>query len=123
MTEKGADMVLGKQRIIGTEVEWIIIGSRIAEGADLGRPGEILSLPGRSRTLFSLFPEELAPRQLAFITDRIWLLNGALVYMDTGFHLEYASPEGLGPQRAYVYERAGEEGVEDLIARANREMP
>ena len=44
----------------------------------------------------------------------VFLENGARLYLDTGFHPEYATPECASPRQLIVYDKAGERILEDL---------
>ena len=45
----------------------------------------------------------------------VFLENGARLYLDTGFHPEYATPECDDVMDLVVYDKAGERIVEDLL--------
>ena len=59
----------------------------------------------------------------AALTPNIFLPNGARLYVDTGFHPEYATPECDAVLDLVACDRAGERIVEDLVRRAQRRLP
>jgi proteasome accessory factor A len=52
----------------------------------------------------------------------VFLENGARLYVDTGFHPEYATPECDDLLDLVAYDRAGERIIEDLVRRADRRL-
>jgi proteasome accessory factor A len=52
-----------------------------------------------------------------------FLQNGARLYVDTGFHPEYATPECDNLLDLVAYDRAGERLVEDLVRGAEARLP
>jgi proteasome accessory factor A len=97
-----------RRRIFGLESEYGLTCSR--EGCP-PVPVEVLA-----RYLF----EEVVPCTL---TPNIFLPNGARLYVDTGFHPEYATPECDAVLDLVACDRAGERIVEDLVRRAQRRLP
>src|SRR5213594_2592295 len=53
----------------------------------------------------------------------VFLENGARLYVDTGFHPEYATPECDDLFDLIAYDRAGERIIEDLVMRTDRRLP
>jgi proteasome accessory factor A len=97
-----------RRRIFGLESEYGLTCTR--EGCP-PVPVEILA-----RYLF----EEVVPCTL---TPNIFLPNGARLYVDTGFHPEYATPECDEVLGLVACDRAGERIVEELVRRAERRLP
>jgi proteasome accessory factor A len=97
-----------KRRIFGLESEY---GVTCTEG---GRP--VLTPEVLARYLF----EEVVPSPRYPST---FLQNGARLYVDTGFHPEYATPECDDLLDLVTYDRAGERLVEDLVRRAEARLP
>ena len=97
-----------RRRIFGLESEYGLSCTR--EGCP-PVPVEVLA-----RYLF----EEVVPCSL---TPNIFLPNGARLYVDTGFHPEYATPECDAVLDLVACDRAGERIVEDLVRRAQRRLP
>jgi proteasome accessory factor A len=52
----------------------------------------------------------------------VFLENGARLYLDTGFHPEYATPECDDVVDLCVYDKAGERLVEDLLNQAEKRL-
>src|SRR5262250_583201 len=52
----------------------------------------------------------------------VFLENGARLYLDTGFHPEYASPECDDIADLVVHDKAGERIVEDLLHQAEKRL-
>ena len=52
----------------------------------------------------------------------VFLENGARLYLDTGFHPEYATPECDDVMDLVVYDKAGERIVEDLLHQAEKRL-
>ena len=48
----------------------------------------------------------------------VFLENGARLYLDTGFHPEYATPECDDVAELVIHDKAGERIVEDLLHQA-----
>ncbi len=107
-------------RIIGTETEYgwdARLGNRVVF--------QIMNASHGPRFFRDFVHPSIRPARFLFPaagTTRVFLLNGACWYQDTGFHPEYASPEGLGPREAALYEVAGGRIVEDIVKRANQEL-
>jgi proteasome accessory factor A len=97
-----------KRRIFGLENEY---GLTCTAGGQM-----LLSADVLSRYLF----EELLPFA---ITPSVFLENGARMYVDTGFHPEYATPECDDLLDLVAYDRAGERILQDLVRRAQRRLP
>src|SRR5215510_4185194 len=53
----------------------------------------------------------------------VFLENGARLYLDTGFHPEYATPECDDVAELVVHDKAGERIVEDLLHQAEALIP
>lgn len=100
-------------RIIGTETE-------LGDYATLKGTHCDMIKGGRWDIFFKrCIPEELYP-QCFLPSQNIFLLNGARLYTDTGSHLEYAAPEGLGPGDAMLNELAGDRNIEEMAELANQ---
>jgi proteasome accessory factor A len=97
-----------KRRIFGLESEYGITCTNES------RP--VLTCELLARYLF----EELVPSPKY---PNVFLENGARLYVDTGFHPEYATPECDGLLDLVAYDRAGERIIEDLVRRADRRLP
>jgi proteasome accessory factor A len=97
-----------RRRIFGLESEYGVTCTRDGYPPV---PVEVLA-----RYLF----EEVVPCTL---TPNIFLPNGARLYVDTGFHPEYATPECDQVLDLVACDRAGERIVEDLVQRAQRRLP
>jgi proteasome accessory factor A len=52
----------------------------------------------------------------------VFLENGARLYLDTGFHPEYATPECDDLVEVVVHDKAGERVVEDLLHQAEKRL-
>jgi proteasome accessory factor A len=52
----------------------------------------------------------------------VFLENGARLYLDTGFHPEYATPECDDIMELVVHDKAGERIVEDLLHQAEKRL-
>src|SRR6267143_1868276 len=52
----------------------------------------------------------------------VFLENGARLYLDTGFHPEYATPECDDVAELVVHDKAGERIVEDLLHQAEKRL-
>jgi proteasome accessory factor A len=96
-----------KRRIFGLESEYGAICT--SEGRSVLTP-ELLA-----RYLF----DELVPSTRY---PNVFLENGARLYVDTGFHPEYATPECDDLLDLVAYDRAGERIVEDLVRHADRRL-
>jgi proteasome accessory factor A len=96
-----------RRRIFGLESEYGVVCTW--EGQPVLTP-EVLA-----RYLF----EEVVP---SAHYPNVFLENGARLYVDTGFHPEYATPECDDLLDLVAYDRAGERIVEDLVARADRRL-
>jgi proteasome accessory factor A len=57
------------------------------------------------------------------MVPNMFLQNGARLYVDTGFHPEYATPECDDLGDLVAADRAGERIVEELVRRAQRRLP
>ena len=97
-----------KRRIFGLESEYGVTCTR--EGQSL------LTADILARYLF----DEVTPYPR---TPNIFLENGARLYVDTGFHPEYATPECDNLLDLVAYDRAGERILEDLVLRTDRRLP
>jgi len=97
-----------RRRIFGLESEYGVICTR---GGCARLPVELVA-----RYLF----EEVVPCAL---TPNLFLENGARLYVDTGFHPEYATPECDELLDLVACDRAGERIVADLVRRAQRRLP
>ena len=97
-----------RRRIFGLESEYGVTCTRDGQSV---LPPELLA-----RYLF----DELVP---ASRYPNLFLENGARLYVDTGFHPEYATPECDRLLDLVAYDRAGERLVEDLVRRADGRLP
>ena len=97
-----------RRRIFGLENEYGVTCMR--EGLPVLAP-ELLA-----RYLF----EEAVPNAKY---PNVFLENGARLYVDTGFHPEYATPECDDLLELVACDRAGERIVEDLVRRADARLP
>jgi proteasome accessory factor A len=97
-----------KRRIFGLESEYGITCTH--EGQSL------LTADLLARYLF----DEVTPYPR---TPNIFLENGARLYVDTGFHPEYATPECDDLLDLVAYDRAGERILEELVLRTDRRLP
>src|SRR5881628_3001696 len=52
----------------------------------------------------------------------VFLENGARLYLDTGFHPEYATPECDDVTELVIHDKAGERIVEDLLHQAEKRL-
>src|SRR3972149_3681592 len=52
----------------------------------------------------------------------VFLENGARLYLDTGFHPEYATPECDNVEELVIHDKAGERIVEDLLHQAEKRL-
>src|SRR3989475_8356230 len=52
----------------------------------------------------------------------VFLENGARLYLDTGFHPEYATPECDDVAELVIHDKAGERIVEDLLHQAEKRV-
>src|SRR5687767_15845106 len=52
----------------------------------------------------------------------VFLENGARLYLDTGFHPEYATPECDDVKELVIHDKAGERIVEDLLHQAEKRL-
>src|SRR5438128_12157896 len=52
----------------------------------------------------------------------VFLENGARLYLDTGFHPEYATPECDDVVELVIHDKAGERIVEDLLHQAEKRL-
>src|SRR5574341_2240153 len=52
----------------------------------------------------------------------VFLENGARLYLDTGFHPEYATPECDDVAELVIHDKAGERIVEDLLHQAEKRL-
>src|SRR5438093_553828 len=55
-------------------------------------------------------------------TANVFLENGARLYLDTGFHPEYATPECDDITDLVIHDKAGERIVEDLLHQAEKRL-
>ena len=97
-----------RRRIFGLESEYGITCTRD------GRP--VLSPDVIARYLF----EELTPRRPY---PDVFLENGGRLYVDTGFHPEYATPECDDLLELVASDRAGERIVATLVQKADARLP
>jgi proteasome accessory factor A len=97
-----------RRRIFGLESEY---GLTCTENGSVTLSPDVLA-----RFLF----EEVA----AFApVPNLFLPNGARLYVDTGFHPEYATPECDDLYDLVVSDRAGERFIEQLVRGAQRRLP
>ncbi len=97
-----------KRRIFGLESEYGITCT------SEGRP--VLTPEVVARYLF----EEVVPSPRY---PNTFMENGARLYVDTGFHPEYATPECDDLLQLVAYDRAGERIMGDLVQRAAARLP
>jgi proteasome accessory factor A len=97
-----------KRRIFGLESEYGITCTRE------GRP--VLTPEMVAQYLF----DEIVPRPPH---PNVFLENGARLYVDTGFHPEYATPECDDLLDLVASDRAGERIVANLVRRADLRLP
>ena len=97
-----------KRRIFGVESEY---GLTCTE-----RGNTIMSADVLARHLF----EDIA---IFAMVPNIFLPNGARLYVDTGFHPEYATPECDDLEDLVASDRAGERIIEDLVRGAQKRLP
>ena len=90
------------QRVLGVETEF---------GLSARSGGRRLSAPEAADLLFG-------PVVAAHRSCDVFLANGGRLYLDVGAHPEYATPECRTPAQLLVAERAGDEVVAGLAARA-----
>src|SRR6476659_10448814 len=55
-------------------------------------------------------------------SSNVFLRNGARLYLDTGFHPEYATPECDDITDLVIHDKAGERIVEDLLHQAEKRL-
>ncbi len=91
------------ERVLGVETEY-----GLSARTDSGR----LSAPEAAETLFR-------PVVAEHRSANAFLVNGGRLYLDVGAHPEYATPECRTPRQLLVAERAGDEIVARLAARAS----
>jgi proteasome accessory factor A len=102
---------LPKKAVLGLETEYAL-GS--PKGRSLGDQRHLIA-------------DQLlaAMRRYPFLPDRdkrgLHLGNGALVYLDTGYHVEWATPELTNPFDAVVWDKAGERMLEEAAAACRKE--
>ena len=96
-------------RLLGMETEYAVTGFRrgVACGAEQAAHGLL----------------EAARRDLPHLRDRgsphgLFLGNGARLYLDTGLHPEYATPECVDPRDVVRYVRAGDRVLSRLASDA-----
>jgi proteasome accessory factor A len=97
-----------KRRIFGLESEYGVTCTRAGTS--------LLTADILARYLF----DEVIPCPR---TPNIFLENGARLYVDTGFHPEYATPECDELLDLVAYDRAGERILEDLVLRTDQRLP
>ncbi len=90
------------ERVLGIETEY-----GLSARTDRGR----LSAPEAAETLFR-------PVVAGHRSANAFLVNGGRLYLDVGAHPEYATPECRTPRALLVAERAGDQIVAHLAARA-----
>lgn len=90
------------ERVLGVETEY-----GLSARTDRGR----LSAPEAAETLFR-------PVVATHRSANAFLVNGGRLYLDVGAHPEYATPECRTPRQLLVAERAGDQIVARLAARA-----
>ncbi|MCC6494983.1 MAG: proteasome accessory factor PafA2 family protein [Propionibacteriaceae bacterium] len=93
------------ERILGVETEY-----GLSARTDRGR----LSAPEAAELLFR-------PVVAGHRSANAFLVNGGRLYLDVGAHPEYATPECRTPRQLLVAERAGDEIVARLAARATEQ--
>lgn len=104
-----------QKRIMGCEQEWCIIPKKNGD-TDLS----FFHILSQIEIFFKdCMGPYLIPSNLRFSNSDHIAFNGARIYLDTGAHLEYASPEALGPLWAAAHDKAGERIVEEAIKKAN----
>jgi len=90
-----------KPRIIGTETEYALFSGMQNMFLDPKAAPTYISN-------FHIFLETFPRPSLARPNYTGFLYNGGRVYIDTGFHPEYATPECQSARTAVIYERAGQ---------------
>jgi proteasome accessory factor A len=90
------------ERVLGVETEY---------GLSARADGRRLSAPEAAELLFR-------PLVAEHRSSDAFLVNGGRLYLDVGAHPEYATPECRTPRGVLVAERAGDELLADLAARA-----
>jgi proteasome accessory factor A len=96
-----------KRRIFGLECEYGL--TCVLRGQRRLSPDNV------SRYLF----EKVLPRAR---NANVFLENGARLYLDTGFHPEYATPECDDLVELVVHDKAGDRIVEDLLHQAEKHL-
>ena len=98
-------------RLLGMETEYAVSGFRrgVARGAEQAASGLL----------------ETARRDLPHLRDRgspygLFLANGARLYLDTGLHPEYATPECVDPRDVIRYVHAGDRVLSRLASDAGK---
>ncbi len=96
--------MVGVERVLGVETEY---------GLSARAGGRRLSAPEAAELLFR-------PVVAEYRSANAFLGNGGRLYLDVGSHPEYATPECRSLGQLLVAERAGDELVAGLAARASR---
>lgn len=103
--------------IMSAEVEWIALGY------ENGKPArDFFANEERAANFFAhgVHPHLRSSRFPVVHNGILFLYNGGKVHFDTGFHPEYAGPEGRWPRNAARYEKAGEWVMQNAIERLNQ---
>lgn len=90
----------------------------------LGYGTQYLTQISEQGNLFSNIPWGLYPRDAYDLGNNynFWLKNGARLYLDSGFHTEYATPEALLTRSLVAYEKTGEWLIEYLAEKTSKAL-
>lgn len=106
-------------RIVATEWESCIIAYD-EKGKAVER---YLRQLGFQRLFMKSIPSPPALRNITHKNEnKMPLGNGGLIYLDTGFHFEHASAEGVEAMEALLHHKVGERIFEATVAEANRKL-
>lgn len=103
------------ERILGSETEWATLVT------DNGEPNHFPFFDITTEHCHIFFNAIPSPPRLASSspTQSQFYGNGSRIYIDTGNHCEYATPEVLGALDVVRYEKAGERIMECAVRNAN----
>lgn len=101
-------------RIRGGEIEYAFVIWQDGK-VKVGFLGDL----GRQAQFCGFLPPSL--RMMRPSIGEGYLSNGARLYLDIGFHPEYATPESLWAKHALIYEKAGDRIMKYIAERANQE--
>jgi len=90
----------------------------------------ILEIPKKTSTVlfsskqyqeafFECLPEGLYGKNVP-AAPRLYLTNGGVIYVDTGNHVEYGTPEGSTPAAVVIYAKNGEAIISEMVSKANK---